>query len=136
MPASCIQHGIRASRAAAWPAGSGSRASPGREGQHHLAAVGAAHQGWPGGEHPYLAARMLTHPAKRDRGTIVKRGYQRLQPLRRAQVGLVLASSKGLAGVRATRDLGDLPGLQIPQYLPCPAVHLNVPRLYPARGYH
>ena len=131
MPASCIQQGIRASRAGSLAARERLRAGAGREGQHRLTAVGAACQGWPGGKYPHRAAWMLAHPAERDRGTIVKRRYQRLQPLRGAQIGLVLADGGVLAGVRAARDLGDLPGFQVPQHLPCPAVHHDVPRLHP-----
>jgi hypothetical protein len=71
---------------------------------------------------------MLTDPAECDRATVVKRRYQRLQPLRDAPAGLILAGVGILAGVRTARELGDLPCLQIPQYLPRSAVHHDVPR--------
>jgi hypothetical protein len=103
----------------------------GREGQHCLAAVGVAPQGRPGGQHPHRAARMLADPAERDRATMMKRRDQRLQPLRDAHPGLVLAGGGVLAGVRPAGELGDLPPRQVPQDLPRSAVGHDVPRLHP-----
>ena len=93
-------------------------AGAGRESQHRLADIGAAPHRRPGGQNPHRAARMLADPAERDRTTVMKSRYQRLQPLRYAQVSLILADGGVLAGGRAARDLGDLPRLQVPQYLP------------------